>query len=113
MEESLISIDPDNHATKYDCNDSALFLGMQFGVKSLPGAIFLFLGTYRYCSVRHMATASVRYSKLFKAKVGISGGMAVACLLYCIVVFSTPASAGVSSFINSCDKEGYAAIYLI
>ena len=44
---------------KYDCNNSRLFLGMQFGAKSLPGIIMLFAGIYRLCSISHMAKASV------------------------------------------------------
>jgi hypothetical protein len=73
---------------------------MEFGVKSLPGALFLILGTYRYCSIRHMAKASVHYSKLFKAKVGISGSMAVVTFAFMLSVFFTPADTHTSSWIN-------------
>lgn len=92
---------------------SSLFLGMEFGVKSMPGVIFLFLGTYRYCSIRHMAKASVVYSRLFKAKVGISGSMAVVTFVYMLTVFLTPKDSVASSWINQCDKQWYAWIYLI
>ena len=83
---------------------TSLFLGMQFGVKSLPGIYFLVFGTYRYCSIRHMAKASVHYSKLFKSKVGISASMAITTFVYMMTVFLTPKDSVASSFINQCDK---------
>ena len=86
---------------------------MEFGVKTVPGVIMLLVGTYRYCTIRHMAKASVLYSKLFKAKVGISGSMAVLTLVYCLTVFITPKDVNASSWINQCDKQGYAIIYLV
>jgi len=69
---------------------SALYLVMQLGIKSLPGIIFLIAATIRYLSIRHMAKASVTYSMLFKAKVGISGSMAFGTFVYLIGVFCTP-----------------------
>lgn len=86
---------------------------MEFGIKSMPGFLFLILGTYRYCSIRHMAIASVFYSKLFKTKVGISGSMAVVTFGYMLTVFLTPKDSVASSWINQCDKQGYAVIYLV
>jgi hypothetical protein len=92
---------------------TSLFLGMQFGVKSLPGFYFLVFGTYRYCDIRHMAKASVHYSKLFKSKVGISASMAIVTFVYMLTVFLTPSDSNASSFINQCDRQWYAWIYLI
>ena len=102
--------DPTDICGKFD---SPLYLGMEFGVKTLPGVIFLIAGTIRYCSIKHMAKASVIYSKLFKSKVAISGTMAFACFLYCLVVFITPKDSNYSSYINQCNKQGYAIIYLV
>lgn len=89
------------------------FLGMEFGVKSMPGVIFLLLGTHRYCSIRHMAKSSVFYSRLFKAKVGISGSMAAITFIYMLTVFFTPSDTVESSWINQCDRQWYAFIFLI
>lgn len=98
-----------------NCNtaDFPLFLSMEFGVKSFPGLLFLFCGTYRYFSMRHMAKSSVRKTKLFKVKVFLNALMAVVCLLYCVVVFATPPQINLSSWINQCDKEYYSLIYLV
>jgi len=103
---------PDN---QYDCdNNSRLFLGMQFGAKSLPGIIMLFAGIFRLCSISHMAKASVQYSFLFKSKVLISGMMSFVCFLYMVVVFATPNDAKTfSGYINSCGKEAFSLLFLI
>ena len=63
---------------------------MEFGVKSLPGTIYLITGTYRYCSIRHMAQSTVRLSVFFKAKVGLSFVMALTCLAYLIAAYTIP-----------------------
>lgn len=98
-----------------DCGktNAPLFLGMEFGIKSLPGFLFLILGTVRYCSIKHMAIASVFYSKMFKTKFGLSAFMAVITFAYMLTVFLTPKDSVASSWINQCDKQNYAIIYLI
>lgn len=92
--------------TTYNCDviDPQLFLALEFGVKSLPGVLFLILGTYRYCKIKHMAKSSVFYSRLFKLKASLSSGMAFFTLVYMITVFATPKDTVNSSWINQCDK---------
>jgi len=60
-----------------------------------------------------MAKASVHYTKLFKAKVGISASMTVVTFAYMLTVFLTPSDTHASSWINQCDRQWYAWIFLI
>jgi hypothetical protein len=85
---------------------------MQFGVKSLPGIIFLFAGAIRYLRIKHMAKSAVRYSKLFKTKVMISGGMTVMSILYFLFVMMIPADKNIG-YLNACDRKPFLIIYLI
>jgi hypothetical protein len=54
----------------------------------------------------------VRYRKLFKAKVAINAAMAIICFLYMIVVYATPADVTLSSWINQCNHQNFALMYL-
>lgn len=93
--------------------DFPLYIGLEFGVKSFPGLLLCIVGTIRYCEIKDVAKSSVRYRKLFKAKVGICATMAFVCFAYMIVVFATPANVNLSSWINQCDKEFYALIFIV
>jgi hypothetical protein len=59
-----------------------------------------------------VAKSSVRYRKLFKAKVAINAAMAIICFLYMIVVYATPADVTLSSWINQCNHQNFALMYL-
>ena len=59
-----------------------------------------------------MAKSLVRYSKLFKTKISISGGMAIASILYFLMVLVIPADKDIG-YLNSCSKKPYLIIYLI
>jgi hypothetical protein len=68
---------------------------------------------YRYCKIKDVAKSSVRYRKLFKAKVGINGLMSFIYLAYMIIVYVTPSHVNLTSWINKCDHENYALLFSI
>jgi hypothetical protein len=109
----MAALSSDFQSVNDECQQtSPLFLGMQFGVKSLPGIIFMFAGTIRYLQIKHMAKSAVRYSKLFKVKVGISGGMTILSMLYFLFVMLIPADKNIG-YLNACDRKPFLIIYLI
>ena len=80
--------------------DFPLYLGLEFGLKSLPGFIFCITGACRWQEIRHMAKNKTRYTKMFKTKLVLNVLMCVMCFLYMIVIFSTPKHVNISSWIN-------------
>lgn len=60
-----------------------------------------------------MAKNAVRYSKLFKTKVFLNALMCLVCFLYMLLVFMTPKKVNISSWINQCDREPYALLYIV
>lgn len=97
-----------------DCQqENAKFLGLQFGLKSLPGVLLLIIGTFRYLQIRHMAKSNVTYSLNFKIKVGLSGGMAFLTIIYFFVVFFSSPNGKLAGYVASCDKKPFEVLYLV
>ena len=99
----------------HNCADTdfPLYLGLEFGLKTLPGLLFCILGTVRLMSIQHMAKSTVRYTKMFKSKIVICLVMSGVCFLYMMLVFVTPKHLNISSWINKCDKEPFALFYIV
>ncbi len=90
-----------------------LYLSLEFGVKSLPGLIFVFTFFYRFFSIRHIAKSKVRYTRLFIAKLVLNLFMAIMSLAYMIITFVTPSSINFTSWLNACEMDFFALIYII
>jgi hypothetical protein len=86
---------------------------MQFGLKSLPGVVFAIAFFYRYYSIRHIAKSKVRYTNLFIAKLILNVFMAVMSLGYMILIFASPHSINFTPWINACDLDPFALIYIV
>lgn len=50
---------------------------------------------------------------MFKSKIWICLGMSIFCFFYMIMVFATPSHVKITSWINKCDKEPFALLYIV
>ena len=71
-------------------DDYMKFWVMEFGVKSIPAVIFFICGTYRLLTIKDIGVGNTTLSTFFKAKLGISACMAIADLIYIMIVVILP-----------------------
>ena len=86
-------------------------MALEFGGKSIPALTFFILGTYRFYGIRDYGQGQYKYSRHFKAKLGISIAMFVADILYMVLIFIFPADMKHSSWINRCDQDWFGLFY--
>jgi hypothetical protein len=65
-----------------------VFLGMEYGLKSIPAFIFIIAGLVRYLDVRQIGVGQHLWSRMFKAKLGISILMASLAFIMIILEFT-------------------------
>ena len=81
-------------------DDYTKFRVMEFGIKSIPAVIFFICGTYRLLTIKDIGVGNTTFTTFFKAKLGISLCMAIADLIYIMIVLVLPARVEHSSWIN-------------
>ena len=80
-------------------------------MKSIPAVLFFICGTYRLLSIKDIGVGNTTFTTFFKAKLGISACMAIADLIYIMIVLIMPARVEHSSWINQCGQDGYTVVY--
>ena len=113
LEKEIELASGDSNEEFCDGGDYIKFKVMEFGVKILPTVIFFITGTYRYMKIRDIAQARVIFSKHFKAKFLISATMAVAYMLYAIVLWLIPPEMKHSGWVNRCHEDVYSIFYAL
>lgn len=74
--------------------------------------LFFILGTVRFFAIRDYGMGHCKYSRFFKAKVGISIAMGVFDVLQAILILALP-PVQYSGWVNICSQDYFSVFYLV